>query len=328
MTNKGKYRELCKKERDIPIFSKDWWLDAVCGEDNWSVVLIENDGEIIASLPYFKKKKYGFVIITMPPLTQNFKLWIKYPANQKYNKKLYFENKIISELIDKLPKFDMFNLYFHYSLTNWLPFYWKNFKQTTRYTYIIEDLKNIESVFSNFSRSKKREIKRAEKVVSITDNFTLEDCYKTNELTFQRQNLKIPFSFKLLKDIDIVCKENNCRKLIFAADKENNIHTTLYYIYDDISVMCLIGGSDPKLRDSSANSLIHFEAMKFAHKNDLIYNFEGSMMQGVENFFRGFGAIQKPYFSITKINSKALQLLNLFVENSVFIKNIVKKIIN
>ena len=52
------------------------------------------------------------------------------------------------------------------------------------------------------------------------------------------------------------------------------------------------------------------------------------MIQGVEQFFRAFGAIQKPYFKIIKINSKALQLLNLFRENSIFIKNILKKFIN
>jgi len=291
-------------------------------------VLIENHGEIIASLPYFKKRKYGFNIIITPPLTQNIKLWIKYPENQKYRKKLSFENKIILELIDKLPKYDMFNLNFHYSLTNWLPFYWKGFKQTTRYTYVIEDLKNIESVFSNFNQSKKKEIKRAEKIVSIIDDFTLKDFYKINKLTFKRQNLKIPFSFELLNKIDVVCKENNCGKISFAVDKKNRIHTVLYCIYDDMSILPIIGGSDPKLRNNYANSLIHFEAMKFASKNNLKYDFEGSMIQGVGDFFRAFGAIQKPYFNITKINSKVLQLLNLFIENSIFIKNIAKKFIN
>ena len=29
MTNKEKYRKFSKKEKDIPIFSKDWWLDAI-----------------------------------------------------------------------------------------------------------------------------------------------------------------------------------------------------------------------------------------------------------------------------------------------------------
>ena len=44
MTKKEKYQELCKYEKSIPIFSKDWWMDAVCGEDNWDVLLVEGGG--------------------------------------------------------------------------------------------------------------------------------------------------------------------------------------------------------------------------------------------------------------------------------------------
>ena len=269
MINKLKYRDLCKKEKSIPIFSKDWWLDAVCGEDNWNVILLEKKGEIIASLPYYMQKKYGFKIITMPKLTQNIKLWIKYPKNQKYEKKLYYENKIILELIDKLPKYDMFYVNFNYSLTNWLPFYWKGFKQTTGYTYVIEDLKNIKSVFLNFNQSKRKEIKRAEKIVSIVDNFTLKDFYEITKLTFKRQNSILLESFELMNKIDVVCKKNNCRKISFAVDKKNRIHAVLYCIYDDMSVCCIMGGGDLKLRNSNANSLIHFDAMKFASKYNL-----------------------------------------------------------
>ncbi|MGQ4876333.1 MAG: methicillin resistance protein [Promethearchaeia archaeon] len=308
MTNKEKYRELCKEEKGIPIFSKDWWLDAVCGEGNWNVVLVENGGEIIASLPYFKKKKYLFNIITMPLLTQNFKLWIRYPKGQKYAGKLAYEKKVIFEIINKLPKCDMFNLNFHYSLTNWLPFYWEGFKQTTKYTYVIEDLKNIENVFLNFSKSKRKDIKKAEKNISIVDNLSLKKFYEINKLTFERQNLNIPYSFGLINKIDIACDKNNCRKIFFAVDKTHKIHAVMYCIYDDISVYCIMGGQDPSLRYSGAKSLINFEAMKFASKKNLKFDFEGSMIRGVEEFYRSFGSIQKPYFNIIKINSKVAQL--------------------
>ena len=30
-------------------------MDAVCGQDNWDVLMVESDGEIIASLPYYIK---------------------------------------------------------------------------------------------------------------------------------------------------------------------------------------------------------------------------------------------------------------------------------
>ncbi len=316
MTNKEKYRELCKYEKTIPIFSKDWWMDAVCGENNWDVLLVEKGGQITALLPYYLRKRGKGRYITQPHLTQTNGIWIKYPPNQKYRKKLAYEKKVMTEIINQLDELnlDSYNQNFHYSQTNWLPFYWKGFKQTTRYTYVIEDLKNIESVFLNFNQSKKKEIKRAEKIVSIIDNFTLKDFYEINKLTFKRQNLKIPFSFGLINKIDVVCKENNCRKIYFAVDKKNRIHTVLYCIYDDRFIFPIMGGSDPNLRNRYANSLIHFEAMKFASKNNLKYDFEGSMIPGVEDFFRAFGAIQKPYFNISK-NYKKVNIFKIIARD-------------
>ena len=44
MSNKSKYRNLCTKEKTTPIFSKDLWMDAVCGENNWDVLLVERGG--------------------------------------------------------------------------------------------------------------------------------------------------------------------------------------------------------------------------------------------------------------------------------------------
>ena len=34
-------------------------MDAVCGEDNWDVLIVEKGGEIVASMPIYIKKKFG-----------------------------------------------------------------------------------------------------------------------------------------------------------------------------------------------------------------------------------------------------------------------------
>ena len=66
MNNKEKYKDFCKKEKNITIFSQYWWLDAVCGKDGWDVVLAEKGGNIYASMPYMLYKKHGLTFSTMP----------------------------------------------------------------------------------------------------------------------------------------------------------------------------------------------------------------------------------------------------------------------
>ena len=235
MNNKFKYRELCKCEKSIPIFSKNWWMDAVCGENNWDVLLVEKGGQIVASLPYYLRKRGKRREITQPPLTQTNGIWIKYPPNQKYCKKLAYEKKVMTGIISQLDELnlDYYNQNFHYSITNWLPFYWEGFKQTTRYTYVIENLANLDYIYKEFDPNLRNDIKKAKRNVIIKQDCDMETFYKINTKTFERQNLNVSFSLELLKNLDKVCKKNNCSKIFYAIDKFENIHAAIYIIWDE-----------------------------------------------------------------------------------------------
>ena len=309
MTNKQRYRKFCESEKDIPIFSKDWWLDVVCGEESWDVVLVEIDGQIVASMPYYKKKIQIFDIITMPKLTQTMGPYIKYPSNQKYVSKLGYEKKIMNALIDQLPRFDYFMQNFHYSITNWLPFYWRGFSQTTRYTYVIEDLSNLDKIFRDFDQDQRATIRKAEKIVKVISSEDIELFYKIGSMTFKRQGIETPYTLNFLKRLDNACSVNNCRKIFFAKDERERVHAAIYIVWDKNSAYLLMTGGDPHLRNSGAESLLIWEAIKFSSTVTKKFDFEGSMIESIEMFFRSFGGIQKPYFSIKRVNSKILEVL-------------------
>lgn len=313
ISTKQKYRTHCKVEPLIPVFSKDWWLDAVCGNDNWNVVVVEKGGQIIASMPYYMVKSRGVWIITMPKLTQTMGTWLKYPPNQKHANRLSFEKKIMNTLIDSLPKFDSFSQNFHYSTTNWLPFYWHGFKQTTRYTYILENLKDLEEVKSRFKGNMRNKIRKAQKIVRIVTDKSVDEFYNVNKLTFDRQNISIPYSLEFLKRQDNALKEHNARKIFFAVDNDEQVHSALYLIWDSMSSYVHMVGEDPILRQSGAGIFLILEALKFtAYELGLnCFDFEGSMIKSIEEVRRSCGGVQKPYFQITKVNSRLLKLKSL-----------------
>jgi lipid II:glycine glycyltransferase (peptidoglycan interpeptide bridge formation enzyme) len=307
MTNKQKYREFCRKEKNIPIFSKDWWLDSVCGEENWDVVLFEKGGEIWASLPYQKTKKAIFKIITMPKLTQTMGVYIKYPPKQKYYKRLSWEKEIMSKLIEGLPKVDMFSQNFDKNITNWLPFYWASFEQTTRYTYVIENL-GVDDLEKNFETDIRRRRRKALKVgVEVLESNDIKKFYELNSMTFARQDINIPYNFDFVKNLYEKCKENSAVKMYFAKYQDEVIAVN-FLVYDDNTVYYLMGGIDPDKRNLGAMDVVQFESIKFALDSGRTFDFEGSMIESIEKYFRSFGAIQKPYFNISKTNSKILKI--------------------
>lgn len=304
---KEQYRQFCQNEKDIPIFSKDWWLDAVCGVDNWDVVLVEKGGQIVGALPYFVKKRYGFFRISMPQLTQNMGVYIKYPPGQKYYKKLSWEKEIMSELIEKLPKFDSFSQSFHYNITNWLPFYWKNYQQSTYYTYVIENisLENLQKIYETDTRRRRR--KRAINAgIEVIESENVDKFYELNTMTFKRQSQKIGYSLDFIKNLYEICKKNDCVKMYFAKYQDKIIAAN-FLVYDSSSVYYLMGGIDPEYKDLGAMDIVQFEGIKFAIENNKNFDFEGSIIESIEKYFRSFGAIQKPYFHISKTNSNIIK---------------------
>ena len=84
---KDAYRNLCAKEKSIPLFSQAWWLDATAGEGNWDVAIVAKGGEVFASMPYVAKRRYGLTILRQPALTQTLGPWLR-DSNSKYAKKL------------------------------------------------------------------------------------------------------------------------------------------------------------------------------------------------------------------------------------------------
>lgn len=305
MSKKQKYRTLCKQEPSIPIFSQAWWLDSVAG-DNWDVVIIEKGGIIQASLPYVLRKRFGLTVISQPALTQSLGPWLR-PSSAKYAKQLSQEKDLLQALFAQLPPYAYYNQNWHCSRKNWLPLYWQGYEQTTRYTYRIETLQDMNAVWADTQANIRTDIRKAEKQVVIRSDLPLERFIELNKKVFERQRMALPYTEALLRSIDSAAGTQNARQIFIAEDEQSRLHAGVYIIWDKDCAYYLMGGGDPDLRSSGATSLCMWHAIQFAATKVKTFDFEGSMLEPVERFFRAFGAKQTPYFSITKNNSRLLK---------------------
>lgn len=300
MKNKEQYREFCRETASVRLFSQPWWLDAAAGPENWDVALVIKGNQIAAAMPYTQKRLAGLKVYKMPELTPWHHVFVDYPPDQKMTSRLSYEKDIITELIRQLPESRRFMQKYSYELTNWLPFYWKGYRQTTRYSYIIPDIRDTETVFGAFRNNIRREIRKAERQLHVVVEDDLTEFYRLNKMTFSRQNENPSYSFDLLQRMDTACSNHKCRKIWAALDHKGRKHAVLYLVWDQFSAYYLMGGSDPELRTSGASSLLMWKAIQYASTVTDRFDFEGSMIEPIERFVRGFGARQTPYFVIYK----------------------------
>lgn len=313
MANKDRYHLLCDTEESIPIFSRDWWLDIVCGTANWDVLLIEQKGQVQAALPFYFPAPG---IISMPPFSQTMGPWFPpEPADAKYTRTLGKHQALCKEFTDTLKEYPHFLQNFNYRITDWLPFYWEGYKQTTRYTYLLNDIRNEKQLWENMSPNIRRNITKAREKhhITITKGISVDDFLKIQTLTFERQQLSAPKNCDTLKKIISVCRQRNQGDLWGAYDDKGSLHAVAFIAWQKSSAYYLAGGGDPALRSSGAHSLLLWECIRYAANYTSLFDFEGSMIPGVERFFREFGAIQTPFFTITKGNLSLLHKIWLKV---------------
>jgi hypothetical protein len=289
------------------VFEQPWWLDAVA-PGQWGAAEVMRGDKVVARLPYMQRRRLGLTTISQPPFTQTLGPWLA-PMEGKYARRVETEKKLLSQLVEMLPPFDFFRQSLAPSLTNWLPFYWTGFEATVRYTYRIADLTDLDRVRSEFQEQVRRGIKKAESAVEIDHDYPLEDLLRLNEQTYARQGVKSPDDPDLIRRLDAACAARGARRIIGAVDAEGRTHAALYVVWDERTLYALINAREPELQTFGSNTLLYWEAIKLASEVSQLFDFEGSMLEPIEHFFRGFGGRQTPYFSISKAGAKAKPVL-------------------
>lgn len=287
----------------MTLFHEPWWLDAVA-PGQWGVASVPHgEGDVHAALPYVKKSRFGFTLLTMPQLTNYLGPQLR-PGEAKLPKRLGQEREWIDELVNQLPKHDYFAQPFHPSITNWLPFYWRGFRQTTKYTYVLDDLSDLDRVWAGMLENIRRDIRKAQRQLTVRSDGTLESLLDVNAKSFRRLGKELPYSRAAARRIEAACSERDCRRMFFVEDPAGLVHSTLYMVWDEGSAYYLMGGSDPELRSSGANSLAMWSGIEHAAKVTRRFDFEGSMIDAVERFVRAFGGRQTPYHYVTGMSRR------------------------
>ena len=281
------------------VFDQPWWLEALA-PGRWSAVVVRSpSGDVVARLPYVTRKRYGFTLLAQPPLTQSLGPWLA-PSEGKYAHRLELEKSRMVELIAGLPRFGRFQQSFSPQITNWLPFYWAGFETTVRYTYRLEEILDLDAVWAGFQENARRQIRKAEKQVEVRDDLDLDAFLQLNDATFRRRGLETPYSPALVRSLDHACASRNARRIFFAVDRGQRVHAAIYVVWDRNSAYYLMGGRSHEAPTTGATSLLMWKAIQFAAGVTRAFDFEGSMIESIERFFRMFGARQTPYFTVSK----------------------------
>ncbi len=307
MTNKELYAALCQTTNDIPLFMQHWWMEGVCAGKQWDVLLsLDEQGEIKAALPYLIGKRLGMRYIVMPQQTQIGGVWIRPDLRDN----MMETQRICQDIQQKLKDLRLAYYYQHFPLLSITPAIMKTlgFRVKERVTYRIEDLTDLDAVIASFSKNKKRQLQKA---LSLQADFTLgsEDFYQFHTQCLQEQGKEITYTREFFLVMYQKAIKHQCGQIIAIRNADNVLLAAAFVVWDKHSLYYLIPCYSPTYKESGASALLALEAIRFARKQGVAFDFEGSMIRGVANHYKQFGSTATMYYSVSKYYNPIFALL-------------------
>jgi hypothetical protein len=300
------YRIWAEKQNDLLIFSQPWWLDCVCGnKEHWDVVILESQGKIVFAFPYLVKRIFGFPIMHItPPISPYTGPWIHDLAQPKYVDRHAAYWKLLRQFSNQLPKsgISIFNLSLEHN--EMLPFIWKGWHCSIRYTFIMDQLqKSTENeLWEELGSTTKNHIRHAEKTLQISHNPSADEVVALVSSSFIRKNSSIPFRKERL--FNLVTQGFDKNYMIGWVAKTGNDEpvATLVLVVQHHRAWILLQGTKGGKKARGASAFLQWNAIKYCREKAYTLDFEGSMIEQIATNNLSFGAKAVPYFQI-KSNS-------------------------
>lgn len=287
-------------------------MDVVCEGKEWDVALAYDGDRPLAAMPYLIRKRFGMRYVLQPELTQFSGPYYCVPTDMSPSRRVDFEHRAANLLIDHFQslRLDYFCQRFAPSVTDWLPFHWRGYHQTTRYTYRINDISDPQRVFDNFDRSKERQ----RRIRRIADDYTAQSIDTDTFVSFhtaywQSRGQKDILSHELMQRVIDTATLRGQGITLGLYDSKGHLSVAWFAVYDQNCAHALLSAKAPDVQSADVSALLVWRLIETLSTHTVAFDFEGSMEPTLEYFYRSFGARQVPLMEVAKIGNPIFPLL-------------------
>jgi hypothetical protein len=302
----GAYDALVARSPERSVFASSWWLDTVA-PGAWRPHAVEEKGEIVAAWPTVERQTRLGTVHAGARLTPF--LGPLFAPDDDPGRRRSLEVRCLDLLVDALEPFARLEARCNPAFDYWAPLSWRGFTQTTYFTWRLTDLGDLEQVLAGIKSNIRGDIRKAERQgVEVTEG-SLAEFLSVQAKTAEHKGFGGGGGNPALERIDAAASPRGARTILVARDADGAVHAGAYLVHDDRFTYYLAGGSDPELRTSGAGSQVVWAGIRAAAERGLGFDFEGSMLAGVEKFFRAFGGEPVPYSVVRATPSRVLRVV-------------------
>tara|TARA_B100000787_G_C16199059_1_gene303393 strand:- start:7832 stop:8743 length:912 start_codon:yes stop_codon:yes gene_type:complete len=287
-----KYNDCITKSKQSLLYGYTWYLDIVC--DRWDVLVLD---DYVAVMPVPWRRKYGIKYVYQP-------LWVLQLgifSTQETTNELSFINELSTRF-----KFVEIRLNIKNSIERSTP---KSVVNQLQYLTLENSYQNI---LKNFNRNRKRELKKA--ADSLLKEYWGDQPEKL--LTLFEKNIGRRIKeitkedYRRLTNLITIIISKGCGEVLSVYDNKEKIVASGFFLFHNKTVTELVCATDLENRNNGANTFLIDRAISNYQKDYDIFDFGGSSMKTIANYYKSFGANTYQYLFL-KVN-RLPALIRLF----------------
>ena len=276
-----KYDNCIASSINSRIYAFSWYLN--CVADNWDV-LVYGDYEAVMPLPI--RKKYGIFYIYLPPWVQQLGVFSQFAINK---------DEIHGFLTEIPRKYKLIDVNFNSENK------FQNKYITPKDNYFLKLKDSYPSIRLKFSQSRKAQINQASRYkLLIVENDEIESLIEIFKNNKEKEIGKSIFDFSSLKNLVKELQSKNKVKILYVTTENKEILGGAIFVFDERRITYLFSSINKEGRSKQAMSFLINHMIQINANSGLVFDFEGSIIKEIANFFKSFGATKEVYYNFNQ----------------------------
>jgi hypothetical protein len=301
-TEYGEWDSLVERSPHGTVFHHSWWLDIAAQQFDIFCVR-DKRGSLCGGVPLPRKKKAGLTLFHAPQLTPFLGPIFDTSGVADPCERLHLMRSAGELLAREMPRFDSFRCMVGARGPDLQGFLWAGFRAELAYTFRVPAAQPIQSVEAQVTRTHMQKLTKAKRLgLCVTRNDDVEAFAKLC-------NIGAVHSKRLLYPPELPIRlwsaafERGKGDFYIARTSESEPIATLLTVHDARTTCQIVSAFDAAKREIPGSYLLLWTALTEALAANRDFDFEGSALRGVEQYYRKWGVTAFPVWRLEKAGS-------------------------
>lgn len=269
--DKTKYDYCIRHSKQSRIYAYSWYLD--CTVKRWDL-LVEDDYKIVMPLP--RKSKWGIQYIFTPPWIQQLGLFSIEDLSKEKVK--YFLRHMSRKY---------FWIDYQFNALNDLD----TNSTAIRKNYTLSLNNSFKEIQQGYNKNRKRVSRNINSELLIDKEGNIDHFMES----YKNQSKPYEISDQAIEVLRSLAHLNNDHIHVWNVFEGKSLVAGLLWLKDERRITYLVPMTLDKGKELHAATFLINELIRDFQETNMLLDFEGSMVEGVEKFYQSFGAVPEYY---------------------------------